>query len=75
MLSRLIIDFFYTGSAAISTLFPEVFKKEVPRASVAIAATAVCSMLLFLYSIADKTTAQSSAGRDGHCSSQGQLQS
>ncbi|KAI5990603.1 hypothetical protein EDD15DRAFT_2369664 [Pisolithus albus] len=40
-LSGLIIDFFYMGSSAIASIFPEVFEKEVPRAAVALATTAI----------------------------------
>ncbi|KAF8440238.1 hypothetical protein L210DRAFT_957083 [Boletus edulis BED1] len=38
-LSGLIIKFFYTGLAAVSKLFSEVFAKEVPRVTVALVAT------------------------------------
>lgn len=41
MLSGLVIDFFYTGSNAIASIFPKVFENEVPRTVVAFAATAV----------------------------------
>ncbi|KAF9228179.1 hypothetical protein BS17DRAFT_813129 [Gyrodon lividus] len=40
-LSGLIIYFFYTGPNLMGNLFPEVFKKEVPRATIALAATAI----------------------------------
>ena len=40
-LSGLIVDFFYTSPASVGKLFPEVFAGEVPRVTVAIAATAV----------------------------------
>ncbi|KAF8432097.1 hypothetical protein L210DRAFT_865876 [Boletus edulis BED1] len=40
-LSGLIIKFFYTGLAAVSKLFSEVFAKEVPRVMVALATTAL----------------------------------
>ncbi|KIK15828.1 hypothetical protein PISMIDRAFT_114569, partial [Pisolithus microcarpus 441] len=40
-LTSLIIDFFYTGSSSLSQLFPEVFRAEVLRVTVAIPATAV----------------------------------
>ena len=43
-LSGLIIDFFYTGSNAMGSVFPEVFDKEVPCPAVALAATAVCTI-------------------------------
>ncbi|KAI6009259.1 hypothetical protein BKA83DRAFT_43855, partial [Pisolithus microcarpus] len=38
-LSGLIIDFFYMGSNAIASIFPEVFEKEVPCAVVALTTT------------------------------------
>ncbi|KAF8449208.1 hypothetical protein L210DRAFT_3640832 [Boletus edulis BED1] len=37
----LVIDFFYTSPSAVSKLFPEVFAGEVPRVTVALAATAL----------------------------------
>ncbi|KAF8124295.1 hypothetical protein EV363DRAFT_1454613 [Boletus edulis] len=40
-LSGLIIEFFYTGPAAVGKLFSEVFVKEVPRVTVALAMTAL----------------------------------
>ncbi|KAI9570932.1 hypothetical protein HD554DRAFT_2169716 [Boletus coccyginus] len=40
-LSGLIIDFFYTSPTSVGKLFPEVFAREVPRVTVAIAATAL----------------------------------
>ncbi|KAG6372688.1 hypothetical protein JVT61DRAFT_7452 [Boletus reticuloceps] len=40
-LSGLIIDFFYAAPMSIGKLFPEVFKSEVPRVTVAFAATAL----------------------------------
>ncbi|KAI6043347.1 hypothetical protein EDC04DRAFT_3138544 [Pisolithus marmoratus] len=40
-LSGLIIDFFYMGSNAITSIFPEVFEKEVPHTAVVLAATAI----------------------------------
>ena len=30
-LAGLIIDFFYTGSTSLGTLFPEVFVRKVPK--------------------------------------------
>lgn len=47
-LSGLVIDFFYTGSASVSKLFPEVFAEEVLRVTVAIAATAVGLFVAFV---------------------------
>ena len=44
----LVIDFFYTGSASVGKLFPEVFAEEVPRVMVAIAATAVGLFVAFV---------------------------
>ncbi|KIJ07459.1 hypothetical protein PAXINDRAFT_19355 [Paxillus involutus ATCC 200175] len=40
-LAGLIIEFFYTGSSAVGVLFPEVFGREVPKATVALAGTAL----------------------------------
>ncbi|KAI6107694.1 hypothetical protein EDD17DRAFT_1759780 [Pisolithus thermaeus] len=40
-LSGLIINFFYTGSNAITSMFPEVFEKEVPHTVVALATTTI----------------------------------
>ncbi|KAF8558083.1 hypothetical protein OG21DRAFT_1519960 [Imleria badia] len=40
-LSGVIVDFFYTGQGSIGNLFPEVFTQEVPRPTVALAATAI----------------------------------
>ncbi|KIK74988.1 hypothetical protein PAXRUDRAFT_19373 [Paxillus rubicundulus Ve08.2h10] len=40
-LSGLIIDFFYTGPNSMGNIFPEVFEKEVPRATVTLATTAI----------------------------------
>ncbi|KAI6104981.1 hypothetical protein EDD16DRAFT_1714339 [Pisolithus croceorrhizus] len=40
-LSRLIINFFYMGSNAIASIFPEVFEKEVPHTVVVLAATTI----------------------------------
>ena len=37
----LIVDFFYTGPSALGNIFPEVFAREVPKAIVCLAATAV----------------------------------
>ena len=53
-LAGLIIDFFYTGSTSLGTLFPEVFAREVPKSVVCFAATAVsvpvyCSGILIWY--------------------------
>ena len=42
-LAGLVVDFFYTGPNAVGILFPEVFASEVPRAAIALAATAVFS--------------------------------
>lgn len=46
-LSRLIIDFFYSGDSSVGQLFPKVFTAEVPRIAVAISATAVILVLLY----------------------------
>ncbi|KAI6008523.1 hypothetical protein EDC04DRAFT_2610924 [Pisolithus marmoratus] len=40
-LSGLIINFFYMGSNAITSIFPEVFEKEVPCIAVVLAATTI----------------------------------
>ena len=53
-LAGLIIDFFYTGSTSLGTLFPEVFAWKVPKSVVCFAATAVsvpvyCSGILIWY--------------------------
>ncbi|KAL4071213.1 hypothetical protein V8B97DRAFT_2024095 [Scleroderma yunnanense] len=40
-LSGLIIDFFYTGTNAIASIFPEVFKNKVPHAAVVFTATTI----------------------------------
>ena len=40
-LAGLVIEFFYTGTLALATLFPEVFSEEVPKSVVCLAATAV----------------------------------
>ncbi|KIK19917.1 hypothetical protein PISMIDRAFT_106687, partial [Pisolithus microcarpus 441] len=40
-LTSLIINFFYTGSSSLRQLFPEVFRVEVLRVTVAIAAMAL----------------------------------
>ncbi|KAF8440258.1 hypothetical protein L210DRAFT_865395, partial [Boletus edulis BED1] len=40
-LSGLIIDFFYTSPTSVGKLFPKVFTGEVPRVTVAMAATAL----------------------------------
>ena len=48
-LSGLIIDFFYTGSNALGNVFPEVFDKEVPRAAIALAATTVYTIFLYVF--------------------------
>lgn len=40
-LGGLVVDFFYTGANALTIQFPEVFATEVPRPTVALAATAV----------------------------------
>ena len=45
-LAGLIVDFFYTGSTSLGTLFPEVFAREVPKSVVCLAATAV-SVLIY----------------------------
>ncbi|KAI6008023.1 hypothetical protein EDC04DRAFT_2907381 [Pisolithus marmoratus] len=39
--SGLIINFFYMGSNAIASIFPEVFEKEVPCPAVALTTTAI----------------------------------
>ena len=41
MLSGVIVNFFYMGASSVGKLFPEVFANEVPRVTVAIAATMV----------------------------------
>ena len=46
-LSGLVIDFFYNGSTSVGKSFPEVFAGEVPRVTVALAATAVCFRCIF----------------------------
>ncbi|KAF8834958.1 hypothetical protein BDN67DRAFT_984952, partial [Paxillus ammoniavirescens] len=38
-LSSLIIGFFYTGANSVGNLFPEVFKNQVPRTTVALTTT------------------------------------
>ena len=47
-LSGLIIDFFYSGASSVGQLFPEIFAAEVPRVMVAISATAVFLVLLYI---------------------------
>lgn len=56
-LSGLIIDFFYTGQASVGKLFPEVFAQEVPRVTVALAATAVRFLDSFIVMTTDKYAA------------------
>ncbi|KAN0074463.1 hypothetical protein V8E55_011875 [Tylopilus felleus] len=41
VLSGLIVEFFYTGSNAVSNLFPKVFANEVSRTAVVLAATLI----------------------------------
>ncbi|KAI9569836.1 hypothetical protein HD554DRAFT_2170836 [Boletus coccyginus] len=40
-LAGLVVDFFYNGDKTVGKLFPEVFREQVPRVAVAIAATAL----------------------------------
>ncbi|KIM55800.1 hypothetical protein SCLCIDRAFT_133853, partial [Scleroderma citrinum Foug A] len=40
-LAGLILEFFYTGTSALASLFPEVFAQEVPKSVVCLAATAL----------------------------------
>ena len=40
-LAGLVIEFFYTGTLALATLFLEVFSEEVPKSVVCLAVTAV----------------------------------
>lgn len=45
-LAALVTEFFYTGPSALSTIFPEVFGREVPEVTVCLAATAVpCNLV------------------------------
>lgn len=52
-LSGLIIDFFYSGSNAMGSLFPEVFATKVPRATVVLTATAVVTFFEIILSCTD----------------------
>ena len=45
-LAGLVTEFFYTGSSALATLFPEVFAWEVPKSIVCLVATAVSDRFL-----------------------------
>ena len=47
-LSGLIIDFFYSSASSVGQLFPEIFAAEVPRVTVAISATVVFLVLLYI---------------------------
>ena len=47
-LSGLIIDFFYSGPSSVGQQFPEVFVTEVPRVTVAVSATAVLSVSVYI---------------------------
>ena len=61
-LSSLIIDFFYTDTNAMASLFLEVFEKEVPCAAVTLAATAVFFFFLNVPSCAETCIDQSCPG-------------
>ena len=47
-LSGLIIDFFHSGASSVGQLFPKIFAAEVPRVTVAISATAVFLVLVYI---------------------------
>ncbi|KAL4075019.1 hypothetical protein V8B97DRAFT_2005262 [Scleroderma yunnanense] len=51
VLSGLIIDFFYTGSSSVRQLFPEVFREEVLRVAIIIAATTVLLLSLLMITL------------------------
>ena len=46
-LAGLILEFFYTGNSALTSIFPEVFTQEVPKSVVCLAATAMSTGFLF----------------------------
>ena len=48
-LAGLILEFFYTGTSALASLFPEVFAQEVPKSVVCLAATAVSTSFLLAF--------------------------
>ncbi|KIM63483.1 hypothetical protein SCLCIDRAFT_117031 [Scleroderma citrinum Foug A] len=50
-LAGLILEFFYTGTSALASLFPEVFTQEVPKSVVCLAATAVSTTAIDEYMI------------------------